>query len=90
MFVGCEEEDNGIIFPDTPNRYSIPYPPELLEAIPIDSTRDVKLTWKDNSDNENGFEIKCITTIQIHFFPVRKHNINSGKRMVRFMDSIIE
>ena len=54
-----EEGDTIINFPEEPNRWSIPYPPELLKAVVVDSV-DVEMVWRDNSDNEDGFEVHMV------------------------------
>jgi WD40 repeat protein len=52
---GCS--DNSTMPPGNGNNYeSPPLPPEDLSALPL-SRYEIQLTWKDRSDNEEGFHI---------------------------------
>ncbi|NQU04762.1 MAG: fibronectin type III domain-containing protein [Calditrichaeota bacterium] len=52
--VSCFDDDSN---PVEPNRRSVPYPPSDLTVTFDAPNEDFILTWKDNSDNEDGFRI---------------------------------
>jgi len=60
IIIGCDTADTIVqVNSNEPNRYSTPYPPELLSVTYIDSLLDILIVWKDNSDNEDGFAVNC-------------------------------